>query len=264
MCPHCRAFITTSDRVCPYCNERVGPRAIQLRDTGELIGGLIPQARFFTTLLLLINGGFFLATSILSGGAPSSGVLYYFGAKEVEAIVQGHQYWRLVTAGFLHGDFMHILMNGWAMLSLGAQVELEFGPARLIVFYVVSSISGYLLSTWWSPSLSIGASAALFGWIGAMIALGVSNPSSAGRAIQKTYLIWAGVGLAYGFLSSRIDNAAHIGGIAAGFVLGYVGGTPVHSTYVKERFWQVAAVACAILTLVSFYLVYSHFPHQNG
>lgn len=264
MCPHCRAFITTSDSVCPYCNERVGPRAIQLRDTGELIGGLIPHARFFTTLILLINGGLFLATSIMSGGTPSNGVLYYFGAKEVEAIVREHQYWRLVTAGFLHGSFMHILMNCWVMFDLGAQVELVYGPARLIVFYFLSTVAGYILSTYTSAALSIGASAALFGWIGAMIALGVVNPSSAGRAIKKTYLIWAGVGLAYGFLSSYIDNAAHIGGLAAGFGLGYVSGMPSHSTYFKERIWQIGAGVCVLLTLLSFYLVYTHFPHQNG
>ena len=71
MCPHCRAFITTSDSTCPYCNERVGPKAIELRNTGEMIGGLIPQARFVTILLLIINGGFFLATSMYPGGCQT-------------------------------------------------------------------------------------------------------------------------------------------------------------------------------------------------
>ncbi len=264
MCPHCRAFITTSDSTCPYCNERVGPKAIELRNTGELIGGLIPQARFVTILLLIINGGLFLATSMLPGGSNNPAVLYVFGAKESQAIFEGHEWWRLVTAGFLHGGFTHILMNGWVLMDLGAQIEMVFGPARLIVFYLVTSVCGFLLSAWWSPVLSIGASAALFGFIGAMIALGVANPSSVGRMIRSTYTRWALYGLAYGFIPIfHVDNAAHIGGLASGFVLGYFAGIPAHSTYAKERLWQIAAGVCVLITLVSFYMVYLHFPRQT-
>ena len=264
MCPHCRAFITTDDSSCPYCGERVGPKAVELRNTGELIGGLIPQARFVTILLLVINGGLYLLSSTFPGGATNPAVLYVLGAKESEAIFQGHQWWRLVTAGFLHGGLTHILMNGWVLLDLGAQVEMVYGPARLIVLYVLTSITGFLLSAWWSSALSIGASAALFGFIGAMIALGVKNPSSVGRMIRGQYLRWALYGLAFGFIPGfHIDNAAHIGGLAGGFCLGYVSGIPAHSTYSKERLWQIAAGVCILVTLVSFYLVYLHFPRQT-
>jgi rhomboid protease GluP len=260
MCPHCRAFITTSDSKCPYCGERVGPKAIELRNAGEMIAGLIPQARYVTTLLLIINGGLYLACSTFPGGATNPYVLYAFGAKLSQAVFQEHQWWRLITAGFLHGGLTHILMNGWVLLDLGAQVEIIYGPARLIVLYVLTSAAGFLLSCWWSPALSIGASAALFGFIGAMIALGVANPSSVGQQIRKLYLRWAIYGLAFGFLPIfQTDNAAHIGGLASGFVLGYFAGIPAHSTYLKERFWQVAAGLCVLLTLVSFYLVYLHF-----
>ena len=264
MCPHCRAFITTSDVKCPYCGERVGPKAIDLRSAGETIAGFIPHARFVTTLLLIINGGLFLATSMFPGGAENPAVLYAFGAKETQAIFQEHEWWRLVTAGFLHGGMLHILMNGWVLMDLGAQIELVYGPARLIVFYVLTSIGGFLLSSWWSSAISIGASAALFGFIGAMIALGVANPSSVGRMIRGTYIRWALYGLAYGLIPMfHVDNAAHIGGLASGFVLGYVADIPAHSTYPKERFWQIAAGLCILVTLVSFYEVYTHFPSQT-
>ena len=262
MCPHCRAFITTSDRVCPYCNERVGPRAVDLRNTGEMIAGWIPQARFATTLIIVINVGLYLATSMFPGGTSNPYVLFAFGAKETQAIFQDHEWWRLITAGFLHGGLTHIFMNMWVMLDLGAQIEMIYGIARLIVFYVVTTICGFLLSAWWSPALSIGASAALFGYIGAMIALGVANPSSVGREIKKLYLRWAIYGLAFGFIPIfRTDNAAHLGGLASGFILGYVAGIPAHSSYLRERFWHIAAWTCGALTLVSFYEVYLHFPH---
>ena len=264
MCPNCRAFITTDDRVCPYCNQRVAPRAVDLRTTGEMIGGFIPHARFVTTLLLIINGGLFLLTSLMTHEGNDNFILYAFGASYTPAIWQHHQYWRLVTAGFLHGGIFHILMNGWVMLDLGAQIEIIYGASRLIVFYVVSTIAGFLLSSWWSPAISIGASAALMGWIGAMIALGVANPTSIGRQIRGVYLRWALYVLAFGLIPGfHVDNAAHIGGIVAGFCLGYLGGMPAHSTYAREQIWKVAAGICILITLVSFYIVYLHFPSQT-
>src|SRR5215469_14313595 len=75
MCPNCRAFVTTSDRVCPYCDVKLGPRAIDRRNPGEILGGLIPHARFTTVMILLINTGLFLADYL----NPSAG-LTRFGA----------------------------------------------------------------------------------------------------------------------------------------------------------------------------------------
>src|SRR5262245_8541494 len=116
MCPHCRAFITVKDRICPYCNEPVGPRAAA-RMPSEMLAGFIPQAHFATVLLLLINLGFFLATTIMSSKAGAGNALdidtetlVMFGAK-YGPWIRGGQWWRLITAGFLHGGFMHILMN---------------------------------------------------------------------------------------------------------------------------------------------------------
>src|SRR5215471_14139258 len=118
MCPHCRAFITTKDKVCPYCGESVGPRAVDRRDPGPLLGGFIPHARFNTVVILVINFGMFLATVLYSmrGGNSEAFMgldmrtLFWFGAKYNEALAAG-QWWRLVTAGFLHGGLFHILMN---------------------------------------------------------------------------------------------------------------------------------------------------------
>ena len=73
MCPHCRAFITTKDRVCPYCNEAVGPRAADRREPSAILGGFIPHARFTTVLLVLINVGLYLITSVYSMRAGAGG-----------------------------------------------------------------------------------------------------------------------------------------------------------------------------------------------
>ena len=90
----------------------------------------------------------------------------------------------LVTAGFLHGGLIHIFMNSWVLFSVGAQVEETYGTARYLVLYFVSNVLGFLASALLQPaSLSVGASAALFGLIGAMIAAGMRSNSAMGAAI---------------------------------------------------------------------------------
>jgi rhomboid protease GluP len=271
MCPHCRAFITTRDRVCPYCDTAVGPRAIETRQPRDIVGGFIPHARFTTSIILLINFGMFAATLALSMGTPGTNALlgldgetlYRFGAKW--QVFQTGQWWRLVTAGFLHGGIVHILMNSWVLFDLGAQVEEVYGAARMIVFYFAATVSGFFLSSLWSASLSVGASAGLFGLIGAMIALGVRNRSHPmGAAIRGMYIRWAVYGLLLGLVIGRIDNAAHIGGLAAGFVVGYVAGTPKLVDTWGERFWRVAAYGAVALTVASFAMMYRSFTAPGG
>src|SRR3974377_1746830 len=121
MCPHCRAFITTSDRVCPYCNERVGPRAIDLRNPSPILG-LIPHAQFVTSIILLINIALYIATMLNSS-------LVSAGDKARFEINQG-QWWRLVTAGFLHGGLLHIGMNLWGLFDWGGQGGEVYGRGR--------------------------------------------------------------------------------------------------------------------------------------
>ena len=259
MCPHCRAFITTSDRTCPYCDAQIGARAIDRRSPGAILGGLIPHARFTTVLILTINFGLYLATVLYSMRAGQDAlmnidgrVLFLFGAKLREAILMG-QWWRLVTAGFLHGGLFHILMNSWVLFDLGAQVEEVFGAARMIVIYFAASFFGFLASTFWYPGLSIGASAGVFGLLGAMIALGFLHRSPLGDAIRSHYLRWAVYGLLFGILPFfHVDNAAHLGGLAAGFTIAFLAGTPRLVDHWVEKLWLAAASLSVLVTVLAF------------
>jgi rhomboid protease GluP len=223
-------------------------------------------------MILIVNIGLFLVTVIFSqrSGAESGlmGIdqrtLYLFGAKyrggALPGIFVGGQWWRLITAGYLHGGLLHIAMNAWVLFDLGAQVEETYGGARLLVVYTLATVGGFLASAYFIAAISVGASAGLFGLIGAMIALGVRHESPAmGTAIRKLYLRWAIYGLAFGFLPGlHVDNAAHIGGLAAGFVAAYLAGTP-RLTGTGERLWQGAAVACVLVTAYSFLKMYLWF-----
>jgi rhomboid protease GluP len=178
--------------------------------------------------------------------------LFLFGAKARAYILAG-QWWRLITAGFLHGGILHILMNSWVIFDLGATVEELYGTSRYLVLYFVSTIGGFLASTWFSPALSVGASAPLFGLIGAMIAATVSSSTPLASAMRAHYTQWALWGLAMGFLPGlRIDNAAHIGGLAAGFVLGYIAGTPRGLQNWTETLWKVCAICSILITTAAF------------
>jgi len=271
MCPHCRAFITSKDKVCPYCHERIGPRAIDVREPGAILGGFIPHARFITMIILVINFGLYLATVVftqnagLNGGflSPDPRILIAFGAKYRAYILGGGEWWRLVTAGFLHGGLLHIGMNSWALFDLGAQVEEIYGGSRLIVIYFLATVFGFGLSTFWTPALSVGASAGIMGLIGAMIALGVHNRSSGVPSNHGMYVRWAVYMLIFGFLPGlNIDNAAHIGGLAAGFGAAYLAGTPRLGTSPREVLWRGAAAACVVMTAASFLMMYLWFTRN--
>jgi rhomboid protease GluP len=165
----------------------------------------------------------------------------------------------LITAGALHGGLFHILMNSWILFDLGSQVEETFGSTRLIIFYVVSTIGGFFASYLWTPTLSVGASAGVFGLIGVMIALGVTSRSALGDHVKTMYTKWAVYGLLFGiFLRPffNVDNAAHIGGLIAGFGAGYLAGLPSPWNESRESAIRWISYGCIVLTAAAFFLMF--------
>jgi rhomboid protease GluP len=255
MCPQCRAFITTSDRVCPYCNEKVAPRIVDERNPSP-IAGLIPAAKFTTSVIVLINIAIYIASQL-------NGRLVDAGDKNSFAIFIGHQWFRLVTAGFLHGGLLHIGMNMWVLNDLGSEVERTYGTARFLVIYFVATVFGFLFSAYMSMHPSLGASAGILGLIGAMIAFGLHNRTNVGQQIRAFYIKWAIYGIALGLLPFfSIDNWAHLGGLAGGFGVAYIAGTPVHASRTGEQFWKALATIAVLLTAFSFWQMYMQFTAQ--
>lgn len=249
MCPNCRAFVTTNDRVCPYCEVALGARAVDRRNPGEILGGLIPHARFTTILILLINSALFLAEYL----SPQSGLLEE-GASLPAHMMQG-QWWRLITAGFLHGGILHILMNSWVLFDLGAEVELLYGTSRLIVFYFVSTVTGFWTSSHLGLHTSVGSSAGIFGLIGAMLAFGVTDRSSLASTIKALYMRWVIYGLVLSFLPG-VDFWAHVGGLAGGFIAGWLASTPRARMMWKEPLLRALAGVCIVITAMAFGMLY--------
>ena len=265
MCPNCRAFINITDRVCPYCDAQLGPRAIDLRSS-QMAASFMPRANVTSIVILVINVTLFLIELVVNyrlfNGGPQAlgfGTLIALGAKYAPAIYSG-QTWRLITAGFLHGGFLHIAMNSWALFDLVGEVEQFYGTSRLIVAYIFSTFTGFLLSLLWHPdAISMGASAPCFGLIGIMLAMGLRQRSDPmAQAVRAYYSRWAVYALIFSFLPG-IDIAAHIGGFVGGFLVGLVGGLPGLPNTPRETVWKVLAGLAIAVTLYAFWQDFRYF-----
>ena len=120
------------------------------------------------------------------------------------------------------------------------------------MFYFVSTITGFYASYLWNPGVaSVGSSAGIFGLLGTLIALGVRDRSSYGAALRSHYIQWGVYAILLSALFPATDNAAHIGGVAGGFAIAYLAGTP-RLTGSTERLWQFAGAAAVGLTAIAF------------
>jgi len=126
------------------------------------------------------------------------------------------EYYRLLTAAFLHANLFHLMFNMGALLIFGSQVETLVGRARFAVIYLMAAVGGSVCSMVFQPpiSLGVGASGALFGILGAYLAVARSL-----RLEVRPILVIIGLNLGYGFLDPAIDNWAHMGGLAVGIAL---------------------------------------------
>lgn len=153
-----------------------------------------------------------------------SRVLITSGALYGPAALTG-QGWRVVTATFLHGGLMHVGLNLFALWQVGAVGERLFGHRNFLLAYAGSGLLGSFLSLWWKPAvLSVGASGAIFGLYGALLAYLIFErravPPALLRELRTSTVAFIGFSLFAGFTLPGIDNAAHVGGLVAGFVLG--------------------------------------------
>ncbi|NLT74861.1 MAG: rhomboid family intramembrane serine protease [Chloroflexi bacterium] len=176
----------------------------------------------WTYILLGINALVWLAMT-LAGGSENTLILVIFGAKYQPLIAAG-EYWRLLTANFLHIGIVHLLMNSYALYLFGLQVERRFGRLKFVVMYLLSGLGGTVLSYVGSSALSAGASGAIFGLVGAITVYYATYRDAfgaQGKQQLSSLLLVTGYNILWGFINPRIDNLGHLGGLAIGLVLGW-------------------------------------------
>ena len=129
--------------------------------------------------------------------------------------------WRFVTAVFLHGSLMHIAFNMWVLMDIGPQVEEMYGTGRYLFLYVVTGIGGYVLSSAFG-NFSVGGSGALLGLVGVMLAITVGRKTAGMMMLRSQLIRWLVYIAILGFVVRGVDNYAHFGGLATGFLLGRI------------------------------------------
>lgn len=244
------------DRVCPYCEAQLGPRAVDMRPS-QFAASFIPRANTSSIIILIINVVFFL------GQYLSHDLLTTAGIEFGPAVLAG-QWWRLVTAGFLHAGILHIAMNSYSLWILVTETEYFYGSSRLAVAYVVSTITGFMLAAIMTPHATVlGASCAAFGLIGTMLALGFRNRTEPlAQAVRSQYGTW----LVYGIVMSlwgSVSLAGHIGGFIGGLLVGFVAGLPGLPGTQREIFWKLAAIASIALVAFSWLEALTHLVRSG-
>lgn len=266
MCPHCRALIDRDAKVCPLCGESTGPiRARGSIGTPGHIMGVIPIPTTATAVIVIANLAMYVISWYMTQnteaaqlyGAPSMGgisadVMMRLGAKS--PYIFAGQWWRLVTAMFLHAGLLHIGMNMWCLVDLGPEVESLFSATKFIVLYLVTGVFGYLVSLWWSPfGLSVGASGAIMGLIGILIGASFHH-GHMGREYRSQLWRWV-IYIAIFGIFFAVDNAAHFGGLIAGLALGYFVPEGEPATRPSENLWNTLAVLSVLVIAGSFVMM---------
>ncbi|NMA69772.1 MAG: rhomboid family intramembrane serine protease [Desulfitobacterium sp.] len=173
-----------------------------------------------TYSLMAINFFVFLLLT-LDGGSTNTYVLVKYGAK-VNELIRAGEVWRLLTSMFLHIGIIHLAFNSFALYALGPLVEELAGRWRFILIYISSGIMGSLASFYFTNAISAGASGAIFGLLGALVAYSRKNPALWKSGFGKNLVVIIVLNLSLGIMQPGIDNFAHLGGLFCGFILGFI------------------------------------------
>jgi len=261
VCPSCRALVPRGNATCPYCGQRL--KVFGTGPTGKLLQRAVPSDLSVTGILILANlimfvveyavGGTSLLTNLMA--SPSQAATLRLGMSLPLGYVLGtHQYWRWVTACFLHGGLLHIGFNMYALYQIGPMVESFYGGAKFLTFYLLTGIFGYVVSGFFGYA-SLGASGAIFGLLGVMIAYGVRRSHTAmGQQLRGMAVRWAFFALVLSFMPG-VDIFAHLGGLSSGFGLGMVVGDDPPLTEQQIRTWTLMRWVMIGVVAASFYFM---------
>ncbi len=280
MCPSCRALVPRSAASCSECG--AGLAAVRAPGLSRLISNVIPGATAASSVLLLANGILFVlmlmtaisserSRGLLAAFDPST--LVRFGSGLNLLTIAHGEWWRIVTPIFLHGGLLHFGFNCYALLQLGPLVEEEYGTERFAVVYVVSGIFGNVFSQYVRPVLAdfvpwlgpgvhtVGASGAICGLIGLMLASGAKRGGGVGRRIRSGMTQYALYLLIFSLLPG-IDLLCHVGGFVGGLLLGLVVSTGPFRSRRAAALWEGLVVTLVLVILLAFYRVAAHGPES--
>ncbi len=207
-----------------------------------------------TYAIIGINVLVFLIMGLQGAGVfEANGLVHLRWGSNYGPLTASGDWWRLLTATFLHFGIIHLALNMYALFSIAAYLEPMLGKLRYITAYLCCAILASLTSLWWhtEPVNSAGASGAVFGMYGVFLALLTTNliPKKVRGALLQSIVIFVIYNLAYG-IKGGIDNAAHIGGLVSGMLIGYLFAFIIK----KEKKQQTASWVVPAVVLLSVFI----------
>jgi rhomboid protease GluP len=196
-------------------------------DMKEALSFFLPREGFYITAIIMdLNILIYIIMVCLGLGFISfkAADLLTWGANFKPVTTNG-EWWRLLTSTFLHGGLMHIFANMYGLLFVGIFLEPFLGRTKYAIIYLTTGIIASMASLYLhDATVSVGASGAIFGLYGVFLALLLTKvfPKDFSKAFLISTLIFIGYNLLMGFAGAGIDNAAHIGGLVSGFVIGLI------------------------------------------
>ena len=218
-----------------------------------------PKKIIMTKLIVLLCVIMYIISGVMnvSGGffSISPTTLVYLGGNIIGG-VQNLELWRLITAAFLHVNIMHLLVNMYSLIIIGSQVETFIGRFKFVFIYIISAIVGNLLSLVFEANIvSVGASGAIFGLMGALLYFGYHYRLYLSEAIKTQIIPVIVLNLLLGFMVSGVDNAAHIGGLIGGYLASMAIGIENKSKIRdKTNGWIVLILLIIFLSYIVFFV----------
>src|ERR1700720_1427091 len=269
ICPACGALVGISATRCHECGAslRFSLAALSKKFSGLFCEHEAPVTSAFLVANFLMFGISWVLTMKAGEGGGlrtlwgmNGAASYQLGASlPLQLLLLDHQWWRVVTAMFLHGGLIHIGFNMMTLLQFGPALEELYGSARYLFLYVVTGALGFMTSAL-IGHFSIGAGGALLGLIGAMLAVTTKRGGSFMRELRSRLVTSVVILFMIGFWGGLgIDNSAHIGGFAHGFAMGkiYEDRRPMNAADGKRA--QTLGWLAGIVIVASFVLMILHF-----
>ncbi|MCU0976696.1 MAG: rhomboid family intramembrane serine protease [Steroidobacteraceae bacterium] len=204
-----------------------------------------------TPVLVGVNVLVFAVMAAAGAGIlrPDAAVHIRFGSNLGPLTLDG-EWWRLATAVFIHFGILHLAFNMWALWDAGRLVERLYGTARFVLVYAVAGLAGSIASLAWNPAVnSAGASGAIFGVFGALLAFLLDSRNGVPHLLlvqlRRNALVFIVLAIGFGFVYPGIDNAAHLGGLAAGVLMGALLARPLTPPARSRSSWPQLLLAAA-------------------
>ncbi|MBI4879836.1 MAG: rhomboid family intramembrane serine protease [Planctomycetes bacterium] len=257
VCGRCGSLVEQDARRCVSCG-RLWPALFGLRPVLDRV--FSPHVSFSKTLALALVIIYLAMTLVAqkTGDVAGAGfdkftagplTLVRFGAMYNDLFFAG-DWWRPITACLLHAGVLHVLFNVAALFQIGPLIEHIYGPARFTIMFLASGVVGYVAGLPF-VAFTMGASGAICGMIGALIGYGYQRGGAYGEAARRQGIQWLIYVALFGFLVPGVNNYAHFGGAAAGYVLGRLFDIRQMNRGRESDGARLAALVCLALVLAA-------------